>query len=790
MYNSSSGCTPKKEKRKVRSMKKRWLALLLTLVMLLSLSVPALAAEEVRETDFFEDREHGDVNFEDMEYIPVDIEADLAAMDATRALVEDAANIDAVREGFLAACDMYTNALTMYTLAKLYYAQDFAGEGNADRMSVALQAAMDAQDGLYALGRDILNSPCAAALDGIVNEEDAEYLRDYEDMTEEEKALEVEITGLEDEYQNAAYEEYAAEWNGATWTEDAVVEAFYADEISYDDAIYLLYTAIPAAKNAVLGEIYLRIVDAHQREAAMEDYEFYDDYAYENVYGRDYTPLEIREFHGAVKENIGPLYNLALGMIREMLDEDVYYGDFTGDIALDIMDPYIAAMSGELYESFTYMREHGLYDSGLSDTKDGTGFTATLPAYGAPFFFNTPTETFYDMTTAVHEFGHYNNAYWMDDGWYHGSKDYDTDEVHSQALELFFAEFYPEILGDGAGDFAKLYVLFEKIAAVVDGALYDELQQFVYETEGVTLDQINEKYTELCHEYGVIDPEETETQYDWVDIPHTFTSPCYYISYATSAVGALEFWMKAQEDYFTAVDDYLRFTAQKMDEYSFQEGLEALGYPSPISAEYIADLAEELTAVFNSYLAPSAADYFTDVNGDESWYEAVDTLYSYGYLNGVAEGVLDPDGTMTRAQASTMLCRLFDLTESYGSDYFSDVTEGHWYTDMVNAAYENELIHGFPDGTFRPGDSMSRQDFAVILYNIFEMIGSGFSDTWSFDLGAADADQIGGYALEAVSWGVMNGYFNPDENACLRPADALTRAEMAEMVYGFLLVLG
>ena len=83
-------------------MRKRWLALLLTLVMLLSLSVPALAAE-ARETDFFEDREHSDMNFEDMEYVPVDTEAILAAMEETRTLAADEANAESVREGFLAA---------------------------------------------------------------------------------------------------------------------------------------------------------------------------------------------------------------------------------------------------------------------------------------------------------------------------------------------------------------------------------------------------------------------------------------------------------------------------------------------------------------------------------------------------------------------------------------------------------------------------------------------------------------------------------------------------------------
>ena len=180
-------------------MKKRLLALLLTAVMLLSLSATALAAE-ARETDFFDDLWHADVNFEDMEYVPVDTEAALAAMDATRALVEDEANKDAVLEGFKAACTLSINARTMYTLASIRYSQDYASEENFTNMNESQQAAIIVGDALYGLARDILNSPCAAALDGIVTEEDAEYLRDYENMTDEELAMQEEITALENEY--------------------------------------------------------------------------------------------------------------------------------------------------------------------------------------------------------------------------------------------------------------------------------------------------------------------------------------------------------------------------------------------------------------------------------------------------------------------------------------------------------------------------------------------------------------------------------------------------------------
>ncbi len=681
-------------------MRKKWLALLLTLVMLFSLSVPALAAE-VRETDFFTDQWHSEENFEDMEYVAVDTEAVLAEMEATRALVEDEGNIDAVREGFLAACELSTNARTMYTLANIRYSQDYANEENFNHLNEAQQAAMIVGDALYGLARDILNSPCAAALDDIVNEEDAEYLRDYENMTDEELAMEAEITALEDEYQNAAFVEYTAVVDGVEWTDAANEEAYYNGEIDYDQYI-AISRAIAKEMNAVLGEIYLRIVDAHKRQAAMEEYESYADYVYENEYNRDYTPLEIRQFHDAVKANIAPLQDIYYNLFYALVDIDLYFGDFAGDVALDIMDPYIASMSSELYEAFTYMREHNLYDSGYSDLKDGSGFSTILAAYQAPYFFNTPTATLYDLTTAVHEFGHYNNFYWTDGSWYNGSKDYDTSEVHSQGLELLFTEFYKDIFGD-SGDFVTVFILYNMVSAIVEGALHDELQQFAFETEDVTLQQINEKYCQLCREYNIISPDDERTEmYGWVEIHHTFDRPFYYISYAASAAGALEFWLEAQEDYFAGVDDYLRFTAQKMDEYGFQEAFEAIGMKSPVDPEFIASLGEELIlaagkfgtaepaedavvyvsiSVEGEVVAPSVPVLVSDLDGDGSFNVdevltcAHDQLYPGGAAAGYASSVGDWGLSVDMLWGDT----------SYAFSYYVDNAMAWGLTDTVEA---------------------------------------------------------------------------------------------------------
>ena len=47
--------------------------------------------------------------------------------------------------------------------------------------------------------------------------------------------------------------------------------------------------------------------------------------------------------------------------------------------------------------------------------------------------------------------------------------------------------------------------------------------------------------------------------------------------------------------------------------------------------------------------------------------------------------------------------------------YFTDVPEGEWYTGLVERAYELGIAVGYPDGTFRPDDTLSRQEAGAFL---------------------------------------------------------------------------
>ena len=196
-----------------------------------------------------------------------------------------------------------------------------------------------------------------------------------------------------------------------------------------------------------------------------------------------------------------------------------------------MIEPYIGQLSSEMAEAFAYMRSHGLYDADFSDTKAEAGFTTMLDAYGAPFYFNSPYGDLYDFSTAIHEFGHYNNFYWQKTGWNDGSKSLDIAEVHSQGLELLFTHFYKDIFEDEeAALTVQDYLMLNLSSALITGCLYDELQQYVYAEEDLTLEKINQEYCRLCKEYGLIPADDERTElYSWYQVPHTFTSPCYII---------------------------------------------------------------------------------------------------------------------------------------------------------------------------------------------------------------------------------------------------------------------
>ena len=103
------------------------------------------------------------------------------------------------------------------------------------------------------------------------------------------------------------------------------------------------------------------------------------------------------------------------------------------------------------------------------------------------------------------------------------------------------------------------------------------------------------------------------------------------------------------------------------------------------------------------------------------WAKAqIESMMDKGYFNGYQDGNFKPDQKITRAEFMAIINRAFNFTaKSEGS--FADVTPGAWYADAVSQAKAAGYVSGYPDGSIRPDNTITRQEAAVIIAKIKQL---------------------------------------------------------------------
>lgn len=192
---------------------------------------------------------------------------------------------------------------------------------------------------------------------------------------------------------------------------------------------------------------------------------------------------------------------------------------------------------------------------------------------------------------------------------------------------------------------------------------------------------------------------------------------------------------------------------------------------------------DTVKTVLPSENCPSAA--FTDVGLDLWYHSAVDFVVSHGHMNGIAADTFDPNGTATRAMLVTILHRASGEPKPTAAVPFTDVFAGAWYANAVAWAYNNEIVNGMTETTFAPDNSVTREQVAVILYRFAQYSGADVSARADLSEAFTDADDISGYATEALSWAVASGIINGYGETVV-PQGTATRAELAAMLMRFL----
>ncbi|MBR6157926.1 MAG: hypothetical protein IKQ27_13285 [Lachnospiraceae bacterium] len=570
--------------------------------------------------------DHTDKDFDEYEYERMD-EADFdAIIDGLDELVQDTANADKVLDVIVGMEDYYCEASRNYSIAHIK--SDLVADDQYwdDEVMFWDDLTTNIGDKIMTSYNVIATSPNADVLhERVDDEDDWQDILDYTVMTQEQKDLSAKETELSLKYDVLYNKEYTTKVNGKDYTEDELA-GLRGDGTLDSDGYNEALADLMQQKNQERAELYLELVDVRTQIARSYGYSDFAEYAYDKRYGRDYTTAELDEYREQVKNNIVPLQD---ELMMELYG--TYYSDLmamfnqgmTDQECLDTLRQYLPEISSDLLVSLDYMEDHHLYDLSISDEKAPGGYTISIGGYNAPFIYNCADGSIQDMETLIHEFGHYNEMYYMTaDSWYYDEGNLDLAEIHSQGLELLFMDYAEDIYGDYA-DVMKLYTLFNLTYAAVEGCKEDAFQYEVYKNaDNLTVEKLNQMYYDCCVEYsgkfgsmmydsigmgqgGYLPEKEC---YEWIDIPHTFQSPMYYISYSVSVAAVFELFDVILDDRDEGIDCYLALVDSEYQQ-EFQETLENVGLNNPIKnprfdlyaddIKYAVGLVDERTVVDN-----------------------------------------------------------------------------------------------------------------------------------------------------------------------------------------------
>lgn len=203
---------------------------------------------------------------------------------------------------------------------------------------------------------------------------------------------------------------------------------------------------------------------------------------------------------------------------------------------------------------------------------------------------------------------------------------------------------------------------------------------------------------------------------------------------------------------------------------------------APEAGNELQDLMAEVDWVFTAEVIPTilppifpiVPDKPVDEN-DLPWLTADHINYIIGY----DDGLVHPDWSVTRAEVATIFYRLLtaDAREAMWNTerVYPDVSEEQWFYIAVSTLTNGGLLEGYPDGTFKPGQAITRAELATIICRFDQKFGQ-LETTAAFD------DTKGHWAEEYINFAVGRGYVIGFPDGTFRPDEPINRASMVTMV--------
>ncbi|MCX5974737.1 MAG: S-layer homology domain-containing protein, partial [Coprothermobacterota bacterium] len=178
-----------------------------------------------------------------------------------------------------------------------------------------------------------------------------------------------------------------------------------------------------------------------------------------------------------------------------------------------------------------------------------------------------------------------------------------------------------------------------------------------------------------------------------------------------------------------------------------------------------------------------AATQISDIGG--SWAEAVILkLVEKGYITGYPDGTFLPNNPVTRAEFVKIVSGVLGIAPANGGvSGFSDVTPSDWFCGYVVAAVDKGFVGGYPDGTFKPNNPITRQEAAKVIvsaetFDVNSIDVTKVLENAKYADSAEIADWAKPYVAAAFDLGIMKW-----SEGMFRPTTNITRAETAAIGY-------
>lgn len=662
----------------------------------------------------------------------------------------------------------YSGVLAQVSLANFAYYTDPAEYEDIYNQWQKLSA--EAGQAYENTWRTMLQSENRTMFEQLLSQERILEMLESEEASPEAAAQQQKINNMVNEYWRAMEAEYTVTVDGQSYNFETVGDL---PVNKYQDA----YLQLVRKRNQAVAQVLADTVPACNAYARSLGFASYPEYAYAIVYGRDYTPQEASQLHSVVKQRIVPLYLQLQQFLQSnpAFDQQALNSQYDfrqQKVVLNTAAKQMDKISDEYADALAYLWAKDLLDIQQDDAKLHVAFTTYMPYYSLALIFNgSQTGTVFDFNSFVHEFGHF--AYYM---YQQEDISIDISEFFAQGMEMLYLSFADDIFGQ-SGDTYRLDVVNELLGGIVEGCLYDEFQQKVYQLEAPTVRDLNVLFHDLSLQYGYNYAHEDDEAYNWITTPHTFIQPFYYISYATASLSAAELLVRSYADFDQAADDYLDMVANH-DSYTYKAFFADTDFANVFNPAELSQVADQL----EDYVYQEICNISDLPALDGHW--ARGTLLQaagLGLLQGDANGSLQPNATATRAEVFSLLWRRFANKDiELPQAQFSDVPAGVWYEQTANWAAAAELANGLEEGRFAANQAMTREELACVLYRLSSTQPP--ADPASALAIFNDGQAVSSWATEAMAWAVGAGLLSGDENGSLQPQRAATRAEMITII--------